>query len=219
MQLHSKPIATTLTSILLFSPLALAATEHCSLHGALLPKPQCLPSSSSIKAAGQDLSSILKTLMTSPEASKAYPWLSQNTTSFSIILTDANSVFYEHHHTAPGNLEGAKRVNINSVYRVGSVTKVLSGLLGWKMGVDWNLTIDKILPELSNSTGPVEWNKITLEMLVGHLSGLPRGYGFPEMVEMWKPLSMLGYPVVTKEDLPICNILGVNAECTRESKY
>ncbi|RPA84519.1 beta-lactamase/transpeptidase-like protein [Ascobolus immersus RN42] len=217
MQLLSKPTGAAVSVLLLLPGLVSAATDQCPLHGALLPTPKTLSTSKSIASAGAKLSSTLDTLMTSKEAPKEYPWLSQNTTSFSIILTDADNVLYEYHHSASGTLEGTKKVNKDSVYRVGSVTKVFAGLLGWKMGIDWDQTLDKILPELANSTGPVEWDKITMEMLVGHMSGLPRWYGFPEQFSAVKNLMKMGFREIGVEDLPICNMMGVNADCTRET--
>lgn len=80
---------------------------------------------------------------------------------------------------------GTKSVNSDSVYRLGSIGKVLSVYIFLIQDGDihWNEPITKYIPELAaavanNTTAPngvtPKWNEITLGQLCNHMSGLPR---------------------------------------------
>ncbi|KAL8820041.1 MAG: hypothetical protein Q9223_001647 [Gallowayella weberi] len=81
---------------------------------------------------------------------------------------------------------GATEVNGNSIYRVASVTKLITAFAGMLelSNTDWDRPITDFVPSLAdyarNTTGEndrvntVQWNKVTLAALAAHLAGTPR---------------------------------------------
>ncbi|KAL8807176.1 MAG: hypothetical protein Q9182_000858 [Xanthomendoza sp. 2 TL-2023] len=81
---------------------------------------------------------------------------------------------------------GATKVNGNSVYRVASVTKLITAFAGLLelSNSDWDRPITDFVPSLAeyarsmpgenDRVNTVEWNKVTLAALAAHLAGGPR---------------------------------------------
>jgi hypothetical protein len=113
--------------------------------------------------------------------------------SYSIQIFSTNPgppILWERHRTAkdlPVNTTGVKKVDGNTVYRLGSVSKVFAVLafLAEAGDVDWNQPITKYIPELAKLPGKAgsndfddvrqtNWGDITIGALASQVSGLGR---------------------------------------------
>ncbi|CAK7209396.1 hypothetical protein SBRCBS47491_000427 [Sporothrix bragantina] len=127
----------------------------------------------------------------------------------------AASKVLQYHYTAAeiataGN--GTTSVDADSIYRVASVTKVLtvlSGLINLSP-TDWDRPLDDIFPILSSYQeahpgGPfaVNWTAVTPRNLAAQISGVPRD-GFPSLNEL-ELLDALGQVDTTAMGLPPYN--------------
>jgi CubicO group peptidase (beta-lactamase class C family) len=134
-----------------------------------------------------------------------------NTTSFSIdfySLADESSVF-TYHFSAPilaNSSEGVQEVDSNSIYRIGSISKVFTvyAYLASVGDISWNHPITRYVPELAkNAKATAEdsdldvfrWDEITLGSLAAQLSGMPRQTA-PDGEADQSLTSILGLPEV-----------------------
>lgn len=99
------------------------------------------------------------------------------------------------HYTAPeiataGN--GTRSVDADSIYRVASVTKVLTALAGLVKltSADWDRSLADIFPVLVSyeqahpgGSFAVDWSSVTLRSLAAQIGGVPRD-GFPSANEL-----------------------------------
>lgn len=113
--------------------------------------------------------------------------------SYSIQVFSTNpggGILGERHRTAPNllaNTPGVKQVDGDTVYRLGSVSKVFA-VLAWlaELGdVHWNQPITNFVPELADvaaqaalrpfdSVRQTAWEDITIESLAAQVSGVGR---------------------------------------------
>ena len=98
--------------------------------------------------------------------------------------------FWQYHYTAPtvaNSTAGVHQVDIDSIYRLGSITKLITvySLLVAAGDGYWQEPVTKYVPELAEIAqgDPAEgieditrirWQDITVGDLANHLSGLPR---------------------------------------------
>ncbi|KAK3985073.1 D-alanyl-D-alanine-carboxypeptidase/endopeptidase AmpH [Cladorrhinum sp. PSN332] len=215
---HDASIAATSTTVL--------AGPNCPPLGPVFPKPTNLASSPAIRAALDSLTTIFKDRDRDNSAS-----VLANSTSWGIEVFSTNPdtpTVFQWHHTAPelaaasgNNSFGVKKVDGNTVYRLGSLTKVFA-VYTWlaQDGMDkWNEPITKYVPELRDAAerakaanDPVEnvpWGEVTIGSLAGQMSGAIRDYGL--MGEMTQQYGQdvavaLGFPPLNRSDptLPPC---------------
>ncbi|KAI1111600.1 hypothetical protein F5Y14DRAFT_424594 [Nemania sp. NC0429] len=113
--------------------------------------------------------------------------LRANETAWAVALFSSkeNKTLYEHYYTPP--IVGMSKVDSNSVFRIGSISKVFSV---WSFLIEvgdehFNDPITKYVPELANLScnghdelyndiDHVRWEDITLGELASHAAGIPR---------------------------------------------
>lgn len=101
-------------------------------------------------------------------------------------LHDPKARQLQYHHTAPevkASKAGTQKVDENSIYRVASVSKLITVLAGMVelSDKDWHRPLAEISPDfkqMQNSTAvdvikTIQWDKITPWALASQLSGLP----------------------------------------------
>jgi hypothetical protein len=172
--------------IILSRLLLSSAAPNCPLIGPEFPPPQHLSDHPIWKAAIQNVTSVFDYIDYS------------NITgidrfSYSLQIFSANPgppILWERYRTAknlPANTTGVKKVDGDTVYRLGSVTKVFT-VLAWlaEVGdVHWNQPITKYIPELGkyptdssaagfDSVKDTAWDDITIGSLASQVSGLGR---------------------------------------------
>ncbi|KAI1757644.1 beta-lactamase/transpeptidase-like protein [Xylaria castorea] len=173
-------------------PLGVAAASLClptvfaRFLGPLNPSPVDLTSdASSVRSQWENLTSTLEGHLTGKARNEALSGLDATTFSLGLFSVHdpkaAGSLQY--HHTGPDVRNatlGVNKVDGNTIYRVASMTKVMtvySGLLLLKLS-DWHKPLTEIFPEISSllKNDPVhhiQWETITPFSLASQISGIP----------------------------------------------
>jgi len=179
------PVLFAITFPLAQLPFSTAA-PNCPLIGPEFPAPYNLESHPIWKAAIQNITNVFQYIDVSNITG-----VDLFSYSIQIFSTNPGSpILWERHRTAkdlPRNTTGVKKVDGDTVYRLGSVTKVFSVLtfLAEAGDVHWNMPITKFVPELAKYSGrstqpdfdPVketDWDDITIGSLASQVSGLGR---------------------------------------------
>lgn len=179
-----------ITALLL--PVTLGA-PNCPPLGPVFPKPssQALLSSASVQAAIANLTATF-TARDADNSTGAY------STSYSIEVWSASdapgTTIFSWHHTAPNlttasfNASGVRKVDKNTVYRLGSLTKIFT-IYTWLVqdgDTRWNEPITKYVPELaavadkakSDPVDNVDWGEVTIGALASQMAGIVRDCEF-----------------------------------------
>ncbi|EXJ65355.1 hypothetical protein A1O7_01696 [Cladophialophora yegresii CBS 114405] len=181
--------STTATIALAF---AFATTVLCDYLGPTYPAPTDLATNGShVSAAWRNLSSTLDGYIADPSANLTSPAGLKNVT-FSVgmfSINDPSAAALQFHHTSAeisNSTSGLRKVDGDSIYRVASITKLittLAGMLNLKTS-DWDRPITEFVPTLAayaaahpaadDRTGTVDWSKVTLAALASQIAGTPR---------------------------------------------
>ncbi|KAJ4293524.1 hypothetical protein N0V90_008807 [Kalmusia sp. IMI 367209] len=208
-----------------------SASPNCPLIGPEFPAPYNLESHPIWKAAIQNITNVFQFIDdTNITGVDLFSY------SVQIFSTNPGSpILWERHRTAkdlPSNTTGVRKVDGDTVYRLGSVTKVFTVLtfLAEAGDVHWNTPITKFIPELAKFVGrstqpgfdPVretDWDDITIGALASQVSGLGRDYGvLGEITETEDapPTWQVGLPELSNSSLPPC---GAWPLCTRDQFF
>jgi CubicO group peptidase (beta-lactamase class C family) len=170
-----------------------AAIPNCALTGAEFPPPQTL----SRHPEWQQALEVIRT---------RFDYIDGGGTgdidgiSYSVQIFSTNpggELLGERHRTSPNltkDTAGVKQVDGNTVYRLGSVSKVFA-VLAWlaELGdVHWTEPVTKYIPELANLSAQAaskpfnavrdtSWDDITIGALASQISGLGRDCKFPAL--------------------------------------
>jgi hypothetical protein len=162
------------------------AAPNCPLLGPEFPPPQRLSAHPTWKKAVDNITAVFDYIDTSNITGV-------DTFSYSIQIFSTNPgppILWERHRTAkdlPANTTGVKKVDGDTVYRLGSVSKAFTVLafLAEVGDVHWNQPITKYIPELANhsarstsadfdSVRETDWDDITIGALASQVSGVGR---------------------------------------------
>ncbi|KAK6343706.1 hypothetical protein TWF730_011296 [Orbilia blumenaviensis] len=211
-------------SLLSFAALSIQASspQRCTVEGPLLPRPRNLCSHPLFKSASSKLSSHFDAVISGNltagfnvlNTSFAVAFISLPSNNPSHKQSNQNNPIYTYTHLSPANKKGTKRINGDSQFLVGSISKLFTDVVLLKSGVDLESKVTKYLPELKG--GLVRWEDVTLRDLGEHLSGVGPNYGFPEIYDLIPLYQQLGFPPVEKSDFPPCNVAGLNKACTKK---
>lgn len=168
----------------IFGPLVLAAgvfaapPRECALAGPGFPSPSHLSKSSLLREAISSFNKSLQDVQLGLQTNEA-AW------AVALFSSKENKTLYEHYYTPP--IHGMSKVDGNSIFRIGSISKVFSVWSFLKEVGDqhFNDPITKYVPELANLTctdhdelyndiDHVRWDEITLGQLASHAAGIPR---------------------------------------------
>ncbi|KAK5656822.1 hypothetical protein OQA88_4370 [Cercophora sp. LCS_1] len=200
-----------------------AAKSNCPLYGPQLPRPKNLFWEPGIQYAAYILDDIFPQYIDNDNntGSQRFSY------SVEVFSGTEDLPLWQHHWTAPNlaslNSTGVKKVDGNSVYRIGSVTKIFT-VLGFLASVGdgvLNDPVTKYLPELAelaeNSIESAifapDWESITVGSLATQTSGLIRDYSILGELSYQMPLEnlyKLGFPPVPITEFPPCG-----ANCNR----
>ncbi|KAK4234246.1 beta-lactamase/transpeptidase-like protein [Achaetomium macrosporum] len=226
--------------------LAVAATvlagPNCPPLGPVFEKPYNFNTSSAMQSAIANLTAMLTAWDQNNSSA-----IRSNTTSYSIEVFSTSRdqpLVFSWHHTAASLLApptnssnnngtsrrvGVAKTDANTVYRLGSLTKVFTVYTWLAQDGDtkWNDPITRYVPELAaaaerakqeaDPVANVPWDEVTVGALAGQLSGAIRDYGLMGEVSQEFDRSQavgLGFPPLSKEDpmLPPC---GQWPQCNR----
>jgi len=212
-------------------PLSAIASPNCPLLGPEFPPPQRLAEHPIWKRALVQLTGVFKFIDDSNRSgAKSF--------SYSVQVFSTNPgppILWERHGTAhdlPVNNVGVSKVDGDTVYRLGSVSKVLTVLaflaeIGDKY---WNIPITQVLPELvrySNRTAgenfdavrETAWDDVTIASLAAQISGIGRDYGILGEITETKDIPkawLKGFSPLPDAEVPPC---GVWPLCSRQEFF
>jgi CubicO group peptidase (beta-lactamase class C family) len=189
--------------------LPLSQAQACPPFTPNLPISRPLAGTAAIAATIQNITGLIDAVL-------AEGLISDNDTSFSVdiySLHDGGSLF-TYHYSAP-NLqhatEGVTSVDSNSIYRIGSISKVFTvyTYLASSGDISWNEPVTKYVPELAKAASStkddsdldaVRWDDITLGSLASHLAGVIRDV----QGNIPSSLAVLGLPPVPETNGSYC---------------
>jgi len=228
------PLLILLTTSLVASSSVLAV-DNCRLNGPSFPAPTLLTRSTTISSATKRLASIFDASITTFNSSYG-PFDAANITySLEIFSIHSERPILSRHHTSKATRSskvGTTQVTSDSVYRIGSLTKLFAAYVSLITAGDvvWRDPVTKYIPELAeadllynataNPIDHVSWSDVTLGDLAAHTSGVGRELG--GFRELTGPLSTIpdptiyGLPPLNKTELPICAGGGF---CTRKTFF
>ncbi|KAI0965732.1 beta-lactamase/transpeptidase-like protein [Xylaria arbuscula] len=200
----------------------LAASNTCALAGPGFPPPSHLSNSS---ALNETVAQFQKSLQDAGLQGNDTAWAA------ALFSSKENKTLYEHYYTPPIDI-GVSKVDRDSVFRIGSVSKVFSA---WSFLIEigderFNDPITKYIPELANAgcakgsnkqevyndIDQVRWDEVTIGQLASHSAGIPRDPTYNDLaVEFGAEAEAFGFPTLNKTDIPICGAPGTNRTCTR----
>ncbi|KAE8313488.1 beta-lactamase/transpeptidase-like protein [Aspergillus transmontanensis] len=204
-----------LVSFLLF---ALAYGEDsCPLQTPLYPPPRNILSSQDVKAGSKNLTQAIEEALTTGITDLGS--LPINTTTFAVNVFSSHTEesIYEYLYTSPTyslkSGPGAENTTLDSVYRVASISKLLTvlTLLAHDGYTHWNHPITEFIPELEimarNQSSRVQWREVTIGDLAAQLSGVPHDYAFEDLAGGYSNEQMMamGLPAVPTKDIPTCS--------------
>ncbi|KAI9150104.1 Beta-lactamase-like protein [Paramyrothecium foliicola] len=205
-------ISTLLAAFAASSLLISADAKICPPLGAVLPPPKSPSKSEDVQKASKMLVAGLDAI-----ADKL------NTSGISIAVKSLHEdeLLFNYHHT-PSALSGigTNKIDEDTIYRVGSISKMFPTLLALQNPkIKMDDSILKYLPQLHNSTkndllASMIWEDVTIESLTDHLSGLATDLATDLAAFPSGPWTDMGLPEVKKGTGPQCSGLGDTETCT-----
>ncbi|KAM0085771.1 hypothetical protein ACKRZS_001935 [Fusarium odoratissimum] len=204
----------SIASILSLTAQFAKAELKCRPESPVLPRPTALEKSSIFQAAAANLT---ETLNAALSGSITAGWPIENV-SFSLAVVGADQddpgvPIWEYHHLAAANTKGTKKLDRDSQYLIGSITKVFTDYVLLKSGMDLDAPVTEYLPELDGKS-KIQWRDVSLRMLASYLGGTPANYGFSDFYLLKEVFLAYGLPPVEDSDYPPCGVVGLNKGCT-----
>ncbi|KAJ9141647.1 Beta-lactamase/transpeptidase-like protein [Pleurostoma richardsiae] len=165
--------------------------------------------------------------------------LKSNNTAWGVALFSAkeNKTLYEYYFT-PSMGVGVETVDRDSMFRIGSVSKVFTvwTFLVEAGEVPLNEPVTKYVPELLKAASAskrdgdgiiyddldaVQWEDITLGQLASHSAGIARDATLFDFSTMFTPEQLVGYgfPTTDRCHFPVCGANMTQPACTREQFF
>ncbi|KAL4947876.1 beta-lactamase/transpeptidase-like protein [Aspergillus filifer] len=216
---------------------SVAATSKltCPLAGPIFPAPRSARDSPALKNATVNFTSELKKILR-PANGTQYTAIDPDLTSFAVQVYSAHDQkpLFEYYHTATSarnNTIGVNRVDEDTVFRVGSISKLWAVLVLLTESGDAALhePVYKYIPELevivedakgnealSDEIDNVNWEEITIGELASQMAGLERSYGLGDRATNQEPMIEIGFPELKKALVPKC---GFMPACERDQFF
>jgi CubicO group peptidase (beta-lactamase class C family) len=182
----------SLPFIILSTTLMSASTQAVQVYtllGPAYPPPQKLSSSSFIQSAVTNLTQMLQQMIST--GNSTYGSFDVNNASFSVEVfsTHDDKPLFQQHYSAPilaTSTAGVKIVDENSIYRIGSLSKLFTMFLFLIEAGDgcWSEPITKFVPELQaiaqknkdavlqDPIDHVSWDDVTIGALASHMADI-----------------------------------------------
>ncbi|KAI1110398.1 beta-lactamase/transpeptidase-like protein [Nemania sp. NC0429] len=208
----------TLTWLVVSQAIILHAKQNCPLYGLGYPKPTNLFQYDEIRDAASALDSLIGQYIDNATNTGSDRF------SYSVEVFAANEQepLWSHYWTAKNlaGTPGVKKIDGNTVYRIGSLTKIFTMLtfLAEEGDSSWNEPISRYIPEIANmiedgpddtshSLSSPDWSSITIGSLASQISGLMRDYSLlGELTQSsnMTQLTALGLPALDGGEIPPC---------------
>ena len=180
---------------LILSPIV--AQDYCPPLGPVYAAPQNLAADSSIRQAAHEASKYIDRISKNGTAGEFQP----NTTSFSVNIFSAHgpeSMFQYHYTSSLLNTSSTKKVDENTVYRIGSISKLITvlALLLQENKVHFDDPVTNYVPVLASiaarqEAGEIDhvavpqWSQITIGALASQLADVARSCKLPFVLYMY----------------------------------
>ncbi|RBQ79365.1 hypothetical protein FVER14953_01641 [Fusarium verticillioides] len=193
-----------------------SAELKCRPEGPVLPRTTALTKSPIFQTAAANLTETLNAALSGSIISE---WPTNNV-SFSLAVVSAEQddpgvPIWEYHHLAAANTKGTKKLDRDSQYLIGSITKVFTDYVLLKSGMNIDAPVTEYLPGLDGKS-KIQWRDVTLRMLASYLGGTPANYGFSDFYLLKEVFLAYGLPTIEDDDYPPCGVVGLNKACTRQ---
>lgn len=217
------------------SPAASAVySRPCPLYGLDLPVPTSLSTAYAFQAASKSFEAQLTAAVQgSSNATALYGDFDGNTSAFSLEFYSVNEdkPLFTYHSTPVSfkeNNTGTLTVDSDSIYRIGSVSKLWTVYVFLIAAGDasWNDPITKYVPELYaiaqendlNAVARVSWDSVTVGALAGQMAGIGRDAVYNPAIAT--TLEQLGVPNPGGNNHSTCGSaeLEVMIPCNRSRK-
>ncbi|EKG09752.1 Beta-lactamase-related protein [Macrophomina phaseolina MS6] len=196
--------------------------QKCPYNGQLFPPPSNASAAPAILAAEASLRAQLADALAS---GTGVAGVELDGTFFSLAVFSAadsgSGPFFDYHHEVPGmrNATGGRPLDNESVYRIGSVTKLLTvyALLAERGDRDFGTPITEFLGDLGTGAEDngeeferIRWDDITVGALAAQIAGIPRDYAWPDYTTQanGSNLPVLGVDSskLPLDDIPECGL-------------
>lgn len=163
-------ISTLLTALTVSSFLPTSSAKPCPPLGAVLPAPKAPYKSEDVQEA---------IIMLRAGLEDAASALNASGVSIGVKSLNEDKQLFSFHHTPPLlSGIGTHEVDENTIYRVGSISKMMPALAVLQIdSINLEDSVLEYIPELANGTedsaiNSTPWEDITIRSLINHLSGL-----------------------------------------------
>ncbi|KAL2193853.1 beta-lactamase/transpeptidase-like protein [Corynascus similis CBS 632.67] len=211
-----------LTKFLLLSCVnhyALAALDgHCPPLGPVLPAPTQPSKHGAVSEAATTIKDIIN---------KTTSVYNSSAVAIGVKSIHESGFVFSYTYTPPDKDEnGTQAVDLDTVFRIGSVSKLFAPLALLKLGVSLDEPITKYVPELralksqareDSPVWTVEWDDVTLGSLASHMSGIPSDL-ITDMAPLGN-LSAYGYPAANSSELLSCSGFFGTPSCNRTAFF
>ncbi|KAL4781979.1 beta-lactamase/transpeptidase-like protein [Aspergillus varians] len=214
---------------------ACAAGEICPLGGPVFPAPRRALDTVALNQTTRNLISSLETILRPTNDTEATA-IDATATSFTVQVYSARDSrpLFEYYHTATSarnNTIGVNHVDENTVFRIGSCSKLWTVLLLLLETGDatFNEPVFKYIPELQaaieklkgndtlvSAIEHVDWEELTVGELASQMAGLERSYGLADRSTTPDMMEQLGFPRLPSSAVPEC---GIRPTCNREQFF
>ncbi|OGM50823.1 beta-lactamase [Aspergillus bombycis] len=220
--------------LLLFTP-PLALGKLCLIQGPAFPAPKEVASRSSfIQAKNLLLNTLDKAVHISNAGEVSGVDPASISFSLQVFNTKNDQPLLEYYHTAPSiqnSTVGVRKVDEDTVFRIGSVSKLWTVLLLLieKGDASFSEPVAKYVPELRDAAKQLRhnatmrgdkidhlrWDEVTIGELASHMAGIIREYASVDIAAL-SASTPEGFPGLPKSDIPPC---GTKAACTRSEFF
>lgn len=156
-----------------------AASLECRPQGPILPRPN-LAKSRVFQEATSKLAALLDAAVGDDDGLAAIRagWdVNSTTLSVGVITHDQPGgpglPLWEYHHLAINTFLGSKRLNRDSQYQIGSISKAITNAIVVRSGLNLDDPITKYITGLGGRASEIQWDSVTLRGLASHLAGIP----------------------------------------------
>ncbi|KAL1987291.1 hypothetical protein VTN96DRAFT_4319 [Rasamsonia emersonii] len=186
---------------------------HCPPLGPVLPAPAQPLQNEAVQTAVAAISAAFHNLTAG---------LNDTAISVGVASIHEDAPLLDLHWTPPQRSpNGTGNVDRNTVYRVGSISKVYTVLALQLLAdrVQWTAPVTTYVPQLRQLSGSqVDWDEVTVEALASHLAGVPANFGFDVGNEPgdW---TKYGLPVLNASEVSGCGGEPDQAGCTWQTFF
>ncbi|KAJ9607217.1 hypothetical protein H2200_008289 [Cladophialophora chaetospira] len=198
--------------------------QPCPIFGPGFPAPKNLSASSILKPAFANFTSLIDSIISSSKSK--YGPFDSNTTTFSLefFSTSSDVSLYEYHHIAPGlgySGTGVRTVDSNSIYRVGSATKLLAvySFLIAAGDAIFHDPVTKWVPELKAAASSSSGQKDPVNHVVWGNNYYRSVGSVEDEITQVKPTlywTAAGFPLLKNASIPTC---GIDPLCDRKEFF